>query len=334
MKKFLLLFLSLNLTSNSMEEIFFDFEGMNRSYLIYIPKKINLNVSNNLIIGLHGYTGTASGFEKETTGGLNSIAEKYGFIAVYPQGLYFNSNQNDFPFVSSWNDLVGSKNSTKSGEICAVDADIYPKYENCKNNGRCSWTSCNDDVGFIKTILKRVNNAFNLNDVYLIGMSNGGMMAQAMACKHPELFKAVINIVGMQHKGGSCIPKLPVNFIIYGGNNDRVVPPVTIKSDDGYFYEPIDKTFSNWAARFNCSNIKEEEYIYFDKFFQKTASKCDENIKIYSILNMNRGHLWPGMTSSGGYCRTESQTDIYYPGCVDIENPWGNDFLFKILMDL
>ena len=62
MKKFLLLFLSLNLTSNSMEEIFFDFEGMNRSYLIYIPEKINLNVSNNLIIGLHGYTGTASGF--------------------------------------------------------------------------------------------------------------------------------------------------------------------------------------------------------------------------------------------------------------------------------
>jgi hypothetical protein len=49
---------------------------------------------------------------------------------------------------------------------------------------------------------------------------------------------------------------------------------------------------------------------------------------------MNRGHLWPGMTSSGGYCRTESQTGIYYPGCVDIENSWGNDFLFKILMDL
>ena len=49
MKKFLLLFLSLNLTSNSMEEIFFDFERVNRSYLIYIPEKINLNVSNNLL---------------------------------------------------------------------------------------------------------------------------------------------------------------------------------------------------------------------------------------------------------------------------------------------
>ena len=81
-----------------MEEIFFDYEGMSRSYLIYIPEKINLDVSNNLIVGLHGYTGTASGFEKETTGGLNNIAEKFGFIAVYPQGLYFNSNQNDFSF--------------------------------------------------------------------------------------------------------------------------------------------------------------------------------------------------------------------------------------------
>ena len=30
---------------------------------------------------------------------------------------------------------------------------IYPKYPNCKNNNRCSWTSCSDDIGFIKNII-------------------------------------------------------------------------------------------------------------------------------------------------------------------------------------
>ena len=152
MKLFLYIFLIFGPLANSMEKITFMHAGEERSYLLFIPSVEK--TSYKLVIGLHGFSGSASGFEKETTGGLNIIAEKHGFIAVYPQGLYFNSNQNDFPFVSSWNDLVGSKNSTKSGEICAVDADIYPKYENCKNNGRCSWTSCNDDVGFIKTILK------------------------------------------------------------------------------------------------------------------------------------------------------------------------------------
>ena len=52
-------------------------------------------------------------------------------------------------------------------------------------------------------------------------MSNGGMMAQALACKYPTLFKGVVNVVGMQHKDLSCIPDKPVNFIIYGGLKDR-----------------------------------------------------------------------------------------------------------------
>ena len=125
---------SFNIFSNDMSRVDIDFEGEPRHYLIYEPN--NDIKTNSLVIGIHGYTGTASGFEKETTGGFNLSADKYNFIAVYPQGTYFYE---DKPFgrflnntyVSSWNDLTGSRTKTKTGETCAADAPVYPKFPNC-----------------------------------------------------------------------------------------------------------------------------------------------------------------------------------------------------------
>ena len=73
-------------------------------------------------------------------------------------------------------------------------------------------------------------------------MSNGGMMAQALACEYPNLVKGVVNIVGMKHKGLSCIPRETINFIIYGGAKAKTVPQDKIKSSDGYFYEQMDNS--------------------------------------------------------------------------------------------
>ena len=334
-KLLIILFLTLNLSSSAMNEISFEYDGVRRSYLMYVPDNISLDNENDLIIGLHGYTGTASGFEKETTGGFNLTADKYGFIVIYPQGSFFNTNLFRNSFISSWNDLVGSKNATVEGEICSIEAEIAPKYPECIDSPRCSWTSCSDDIGFIKKIIDNTKKNNNIRDIYLLGMSNGGMMAQAMACKYPELFKAVVNIVGMQHKGGSCVPDKPVNFIIYAGIKDTVVPPVNIESYDGYYYEPMNKTFNSWSEKFNCLKFNDDNYVYFDEFKQKTAFECDNNIKIYSILNMDRGHLWPGISSNGGYCATSSQSNINFFKCKKSNiNEWGNDFLIEILLNL
>ena len=56
----------------------------------------------------------------------------------------------------------------------------------------------------------------------------------------------------MQHLGLSCTPESPVNFILYGGKKDQVVPPTNIKSHDGYYYEPMENTFNSWSKKFKC----------------------------------------------------------------------------------
>ena len=336
MKFLALLFLSFYVASNSMIEFEMEHDLLNRTYLKYVPSNINLNNEIDLFIGLHGYTGTASGFEKQTTGGFNNAADKYGFIAIYPQGHHFNSFFKwNSSFISSWNDLVGSKTKTPNGEICSLDADIVPKYPNCKEGGRCSWTSCTDDLGFIKKIIDQAKLDHNIRDVYVLGMSNGGMMAQALACEYPNLLKGVVNIVGMQHKGLSCIPSEPINFIIYGGAKDTTVPPVKIKSSDGYFYEPMSNTYNDWSSKFNCKTNSIIDFQFNDRFTKQVAEICDNSVKVISLLNRDRGHYWPGIKRSVGFCHTEDQSEMNYSVCkFSTDNDWGNDFILDILFNL
>ena len=336
MKFLAIFFLSLFVSSESMTEYEIEHESIKRTYLKYIPIDIDLKNEVDLFIGLHGYTGTASGFEKQTTGGFNEAAEKYQFIAIYPQGLYFNSIENNSSsFVSSWNDLVGSRTKTPNGEICSIDAYSYPQYPNCSEGGRCSYTSCNDDLGFIKKVIDRAKADHKIRDIYLLGMSNGGNMAQALACKYPTTFKGVVNIVGMQHKDLSCIPDKPVNFIIYGAMKDTIVPPINIKSSDGYFYEPMRDTFNAWSEKFDCKFIKQSNFNLYDDFEKNIASGCKNDVQIISLLNRDKGHLWPGIDRSVGYCYSQPQSNLDYTKCdFSISNEWGNDFLIKLLFDL
>lgn len=334
-----LIFISNVLFSGENQKIVMEHHGQDRHYLIYTPTK-NIQPPTKILIGLHGYGGSASGFERETTGGFNKMADRYNFIAVYPQGSYFfeksffrgTITEN---YVSSWNDLTGSKTKTPNGETCAIDAVVYPKYENCigTDAGRCAWTSCGDDIGFIKNIIISVKEQFNINEIYVVGMSNGGKMAHALACEFPDLIKGIINVVGSPQYGLACKPKGPVNYVIYAGLKDNVVPPFDVVSFDKYFYTPVNDILNNWSSSFNCSEILSIPNDDNDFIQEKIYSGCDKNVKIISLLNMEGGHSWPGSNDNAGFCRTNIQNEINIELCKNKDNSWGNQFLLERLFN-
>ena len=335
----ILLIYSTGLFSTSMDRVEINFDDEKRHYLIYKPQQIS-SEPIDLVVGLHGYTGTASGFESETTGGFNASADKYNFIAIYPQGSFFYESQIfrgiKTDYVSSWNDLTGSKTKTPIGETCALDAIKYVKYKNCDLDeaGRCAWASCGDDIGFIKKIIDDIKEINNIRNVYVVGMSNGGMMAHAFACKHSEILNGVINVGGAPHLGLNCIPKIPLNYIIYAGIKDDVVPPIKIQSFDKYFYEPMESITNQWSDSFEC---KEKKSIYNnqnDTIEEKIFYNCKNNVQIISLLNMDRGHTWPGIDDrNAGNCRTSTQNDIFFNKCKEFINKWGNEYLLDKLFN-
>ena len=152
-------------------------DAIEREYFVYLPSAYEKGNPLPVVVGLHGYTTAATGFAIETTTGFNHYAERKGFIAVYPQATYFTTkNQEGKPWViSSWNDLAGNKSESPLGPMCSADSVQYPCPPECGECGRCHWTSCNDDVGFINKLLEELKVSLNTdeNRYYLIGVSNG-----------------------------------------------------------------------------------------------------------------------------------------------------------------
>ena len=162
-------------------------EGVEREYIIHVPE--NLNQDSPIVFVIHGYTGSAEGIAAYT--GMNSIAEREGFIAVYPQGT-IDSNGNTFFNVGyEFND----------------DSPI-------------------NDVSFIRELVRSISQEFNLKrkKAFATGMSNGGDMSYLLACTSSDLFKAVAPVAGVLMKGlkDSCELNSPVPIFEIHGTADKI----------------------------------------------------------------------------------------------------------------
>ena len=274
--------------NNAMQEITIIHDESIRTFYTYVPSDIAKDMT--LVVGLHGYTGNAKSFIRKGDANFNNFLEINNFIGAYPEGKSFKANGRKF---SSWNDLTGSIGRGPKGDICDIDRDYYPYPPDCKNPHRCSWASCGDDIGFIEKVIDHHKNKYDIQRVIIIGMSNGGMLAQAIGCNLTDKVDAIINIEGMQALGMSCIPKKPITMVIYGAKNDTTVPPEDILASDGYFYEPMHNTVNDWRNAFNCSNSTTKEILSPANISEAHFYDCDDGVTVTSILDHNNDHDWP-----------------------------------------
>ena len=274
--------------NNSMQDHNILHDGVMRTFYTYVPSNIDKEMT--LVVGLHGYTGNAKTFIRKGDADFNNFLEMNNFIGAYPEGKSFYANGRNF---SSWNDLAGSIGQGPKGDICDIDRDYYPFPPDCVNPHRCSWASCGDDIGFIEKVIDHHKNQYDIESVIVIGMSNGGMLAQAIGCNLTDKVDAIINIEGMQALGMSCIPDKPLTMVIYGAKNDTTVPPEDILASDGYFYEPMKNTVNDWKNAFNCSNSTKKQILNPAEITKEHFYDCNDGVTITSILDHNNDHDWP-----------------------------------------
>ena len=274
--------------NNSMQDHNILHDGVMRTFYTYVPSNIDKEMT--LVVGLHGYTGNAKTFIRKGDADFNNFLEINNFIGAYPEGKSFYANGRKF---SSWNDLAGSIGQGPKGDICDIDRDYYPFPPDCVNPHRCSWASCGDDIGFIEKVIDHHKNRYDIKSVIVIGMSNGGMLAQAIGCNLTDKVDAIINIEGMQALGMSCIPDKPLTMVIYGAKNDTTVPPEDILASDGYFYEPMKNTVNDWKNAFNCSNSTKKQILNPAEVTEEHFYDCNDGVTITSILDHNNDHDWP-----------------------------------------
>lgn len=168
----------------------FEFDGLQRTYTIHVSALYVGTTPAPLLIALHGMDQTGDDVKSLT--GYDALADTLGFLFVYPDA-----------YESNWNDARAVPG------MPAYDLDV-------------------DDVGFIKAVIDRVKADYNVDAarVYLVGVSNGGMMAHRMACEAPERFAAIASAMGAvpENLAAGCAPSVPVPMIIISGTADPLVP--------------------------------------------------------------------------------------------------------------
>ncbi len=132
--------------------------GRERTFIEYVPK--TLKPGAPLLFVLHPSGGDAAGMREYSNFEFDELADKYGFLVVYPDGLG-----------NTWNDCRrGSPFASKRLKI--------------------------DDAGFIKSLLNLevAAHAVDRKRVFAGGWSNGAQLAYRLALEYPEDFAGVAAI--------------------------------------------------------------------------------------------------------------------------------------------
>lgn len=189
-----------------------------RPFKLFVPTTYNAAFPAPLILALHGYSQTGDKFEKYLN--LTPIAEAKGILYVHPNGTA---------------DKTGTRFWNATPECCDIHS---PKV---------------DDDAYLMSIIDTVSKSYNVDPdrIYIIGHSNGGFMANRMACMHADRIAAIVNLAGGSFiKQSMCKPASPINILQIWGTKD-----VTYTGNHmmGKVVPGAVKTIATWAALDGCA---------------------------------------------------------------------------------
>ncbi len=322
--------------------------GLIREYFVFLPSSYDGEKNHPVAIFMHGYGGTATGTEAEVTQGLNQYAEEYGYVMVYPQGTWFMASVDGAEprEVTSWNHISDGFDKGPAGPICTEDVDKVPCPPECGNCGQCGWTSCNDDIGFLKTLVGVVTATFSVDAdrFFVSGFSNGAMMANRVACEVPELFTAAALIGGRLERGFECTPSRRMPLLQINGGSDETVPSDGRLSSDGHFFAATTSVERYWNEGAACASEPApwSSLTIEGENVQCTIACGDTVSPSINCLWPDGDHRWPGTAGfrgSNGYCVTELQAASMPDQTICIApeeetNFWGSRLLFEFFDDV
>jgi polyhydroxybutyrate depolymerase len=161
-------------------------DGHERKYFEFIPKGAKPPVP--VVLALHGGRGNGRQMERYTR--LNGVAEKHGFLVIYPESL--NGNWKD------GRDLQRVQQETA------------------------------DDVKYLRSVVEDVGGRHKINRgrIFATGVSNGAFMSHRLVAEASDVIAAIAPVIGgmapsIAKEFG---PQHPVSILIIQGDADPLVP--------------------------------------------------------------------------------------------------------------
>ncbi len=246
--------------------------GYTRDFILHIPEHYELLNKIPLIIVMHGGGGIAKGMIALTNGRFNELADKHGFLVVYPQGLG-----------KSWND------GRQDPISYAHKNDI-------------------DDIGYLSKIIQKMKQEYKVDSdrVFVTGISNGGFMSIRVSRELADQVKAVAVVcaaIPLNTKDAH-VDAQPMNILFINGTTDPLVPynggeVKVLRRKRGKIIS-TDETIKIFITRNSCSHIPEVEELEDEdsedgtRVIREEYTNTETGKKVVLLKVVGGGHTWPG----------------------------------------
>jgi polyhydroxybutyrate depolymerase len=238
--------------------------GEGRRYYLHLPPGWRRDHPAPLVLVFHAGGGRARDIAPHT--GFSRLADREGFVVVYPQGLR-----------GRWNDGRGFPTATHD-DVGFVRALL-------------------DTLGRELSIDPR--------RVYATGISNGAMFAYRLACDLPGTFAAVAPVAGAlpAELAPGCAHAAPVSVIAFQGTADPLMPYLGGGAGQRRVFS-AERSLGFWATLAGCTGTpvttdEPDRIPDGTRVRHTTFLGCREgrSVELYTIES--GGHTWPGGPEAG-----------------------------------
>ena len=230
--------------------------GEKRDYLLYVPKSYEPSKAVPLVINIHGFSQWHA--NQAEVSRWNRLADKEGFIVVYPSGLGFPKRWRVAP---------------SSEDPAAVEKELL----------------------FFKDLIDKLSAEYAIDPtrIFANGLSNGGGMALRLACDMPDRIAAIGGVAGAYLVDLSKCPG-GVPGIFFHGKADKIVPFEGGPSKSFTLPFPNIATFVEDYARLNGCELDETVILDTPNVLGVRYEGCAPGAEVVFYTIADGGHTWPG----------------------------------------
>jgi len=252
--------------------------GLERHALVVVPSGYDGSTSMPLLLVCHGGGGTGPQFAGLRTE-LVSEANTEGVLLVFP---------------TATTNVSGSTAWASSDDLTTAQFNPLP-----------------DDVGFLLTLLDRLESELAVSASYAAGFSSGGRIVHHFGAKHPDRLAGIFAVstnVSWSLDGSTWFStatptgSLPIRMV--HGRRDTTVP-----YDGNATQAGVQAAVDRWTHANECTGSPVVEDVNPDVRIE-TWSDCasGDEVVLFSVRQL--GHAWPDAADAVGYDANRAVLDF------------------------